>query len=76
MASISKQNALVGRTTIACGHFPPISLPFRRPESIFAGFEPYCKSARTKSAHLSPIMMLGALVLPDIKRGMMLASAI
>jgi hypothetical protein len=28
MASVSKQNALAGRTTIGGGHFAPISLPF------------------------------------------------
>ena len=36
----------------------------------------YCKSALTKSAHLSPIMMLGAFVLPETSLGMMLATAI
>ena len=35
----------------------------------------YPKSARTKSAHRSPIIIDGALVLPEISRGMMLASA-
>lgn len=35
----------------------------------------YCKAAFTKSAARSPIMMLGALVLPETRRGMMLASA-
>jgi hypothetical protein len=34
-----------------------------------------CSAAITKSAHLSPIMMLGALVLPLTSLGMMLASA-
>jgi len=34
-----------------------------------------CISARMKSAQRSPIMMLGALVLPPIKRGMTEASA-
>ena len=35
----------------------------------------YCKSARINSAARSPIMILGALVLPETRRGMMLASA-
>jgi hypothetical protein len=42
MASISKQNALGGRTTIGCVHFTPISLPFRRLEAISNGSGPYC----------------------------------
>jgi hypothetical protein len=35
MASVSKQNAFVGRMTIDGRHFPSIPLPFRRLEGGF-----------------------------------------
>ena len=43
--------------------------------AIPAGSDIYPSSSFTKSAHRSPIMMLGALVLPLTRRGITLASA-
>lgn len=67
-----KRIGIATRTDIICAVIGHIALAGSGAGAIL---QDYCKSARTKLAHLSPIIILGALVLPDIKRGMMLASA-
>lgn len=54
-------------------HAPIAPRPPGTPVPVF--MRAYGKAARTKSAARSPIMMLGAFVFPETRRGMMLASA-